>query len=808
MPSRRRQRPGSASLFPAQSGRGSSNAPVEWVGGCITLPFYLTESEPAFRPEMLVWLELPDDFVIGHRLLGRGERGSLGALLLEAMREPLVGPPRRPARIRVATEEMAADVRAALAGPAWVTVAPTPEIDALVASMAEHASGSEEPPSYLEDGRVSSATVGALFEAAARLFRAAPWRVATEEQVLEIDIPALGVAGACVSVLGGLGETFGLAIFASREDFEAFQSGAERAMRAPHAAGRVDLGVDELVLLFERKEALPVEMRREIRAHGWPVAGTRAYPTVRRIDRNAIPCPLQDRDVQVAAACAGAIAAFVRDHGKELASAVRGPILESYGEREGGVRVALRPDPGAVEDSAQDEAALPAGMRAGRNDPCPCGSGKKYKKCHLDADRQRASDAAPRRAHGVDEHALFMDLCRYAARRFPIESERATGRFADLEQTLTLAAPWTIYGRHVEGRSIAEWYAAERSRELAPAERTWIERQCAAWLSIWEVIDVEPDVGLTLRDLLTGEERRVREQLGSRNLSPRTAILARVVEHADAAVIDGVHPRGLPPRAAAEVVQAMQRRLRRKSRVPIERLHDAGVGNALIARWEEAVYVLDVRSATPPLLQNTDGDPILITVDHFSFAADARSRIAAALDAIEGVLPPDGEDPGSTYTFLASASAASAPQSKLAVIGTAQLSTDTLRVETNSIRRADALRRRLEWSCGSELQHVAREHSDPLSSALREQAPDAEPPPEALPPEIAAVLLEHKRRHYAEWLDQPLIDLGGKTPREAVRSASGRARVDVILKEIEQLEADAQPGTGMDVAPLRRELGL
>jgi preprotein translocase subunit SecA len=26
--------------------------------------------------------------------------------------------------------------------------------------------------------------------------------------------------------------------------------------------------------------------------------------------------------------------------------------------------------------------ALPTAQRAGRNDPCPCGSGKKYKRCH------------------------------------------------------------------------------------------------------------------------------------------------------------------------------------------------------------------------------------------------------------------------------------------------------------------------------------------------------------------------------------------------------------------------------------------
>jgi preprotein translocase subunit SecA len=28
------------------------------------------------------------------------------------------------------------------------------------------------------------------------------------------------------------------------------------------------------------------------------------------------------------------------------------------------------------------EVFLPPGQRVGRNDPCPCGSGKKYKRCH------------------------------------------------------------------------------------------------------------------------------------------------------------------------------------------------------------------------------------------------------------------------------------------------------------------------------------------------------------------------------------------------------------------------------------------
>ena len=33
-----------------------------------------------------------------------------------------------------------------------------------------------------------------------------------------------------------------------------------------------------------------------------------------------------------------------------------------------------------------------AGRKIGRNDPCPCGSGKKYKRCCLEVDARRAEE--------------------------------------------------------------------------------------------------------------------------------------------------------------------------------------------------------------------------------------------------------------------------------------------------------------------------------------------------------------------------------------------------------------------------------
>jgi preprotein translocase subunit SecA len=45
-----------------------------------------------------------------------------------------------------------------------------------------------------------------------------------------------------------------------------------------------------------------------------------------------------------------------------------------------------RPPPKAMHTNREETDAgrepVKAGRRIGRNDPCPCGSGKKYKKCH------------------------------------------------------------------------------------------------------------------------------------------------------------------------------------------------------------------------------------------------------------------------------------------------------------------------------------------------------------------------------------------------------------------------------------------
>ena len=219
-------------------------------------------------------------------------------------------------------------MRAEVAGTIPVKVAPTPELDELLkhmqAAMPEVEGGEA---SSFAGGHVSPAAVEKLFTAAFSLFAIKPWTVADDTQVLRMDIPALGVDGACLSIIGQLDESRGVLIFTSLDDFEQFLETTE-----PGAIehGSSLLGTELLALTFEVATVLPSSMRREAMEHGWAVASADAYPLVERRDLDGAPRPLVERDVEIAAACALSLSAFFAKHAAIFKSDTFAPVCESY----------------------------------------------------------------------------------------------------------------------------------------------------------------------------------------------------------------------------------------------------------------------------------------------------------------------------------------------------------------------------------------------------------------------------------------------------------------------------------------------
>jgi len=134
----------------------------------------VTGAHAPFQPETLVFLDAGGD-VVGMTMAKPGDvLAKAGRCLRDATAHPMYGRPGPPSRVRVASPELAAVLRTS--HPALeVVCAPTPEIDAMLATVAELIEkDAGAKPSYLAPD-IDEAAVASFFHASASLFRAKPW---------------------------------------------------------------------------------------------------------------------------------------------------------------------------------------------------------------------------------------------------------------------------------------------------------------------------------------------------------------------------------------------------------------------------------------------------------------------------------------------------------------------------------------------------------------------------------------------------------------------------------------------------------
>jgi hypothetical protein len=274
---------------------------------------------------------------------------------------------------------------------------------------------------------------------------------------------------------------------------------------------------------------------------------------------------------------------------------------------------------------------------------------------------------------------------------------------------------------------------------------------------------------------------------------------------------NGVHHRPLQPKEAAALLAAERRCLGvRTKAVPIERLRDPEVARMLILDWGMAVMQADASANAQRKLNNTDGHPILFTTDHYEIEPAQRAEVTRRLKLLP--LVRDHEEDADGVVVLTCLRDGN-PKYKSwpnTIVGKIEISDRRIRVETNSVARADLLRSEVEVALGTLGRHVLRDHVDPeavveeVRARERGECRDDEPPP----PEELAVLRRHVQQHWDEWPDAPLPALDGLTPRESVTKPAMRRRLVELLKEFECRDAIQPAHHRYDLARLWDVLGL
>lgn len=710
-----------------------------WMVGRAELPL------EGMAATMRVAFEQPSGFIVGSEV-DEAEPGSLSELVLAAMEAPLTGPARRPDRIvmedPVEAEQLRRELELAGHGDIDVVEGPVPVLARVAAEMLRFAEEGPPPPDL---SNLSYLAEGVTREEVATLFEVAS-RIHDRQPWMTLNEDALFRIDAPTL---GLDAACAMVIGRLGQSkalllFPSFES-YERFFEAANAGSRTP-GTSILSLNFERAADLPRRMRKEAATHGWQVSTPDAYPWVQRRHASGGLESTRPIDVRIATALARALGAYLDARGE---GPVQGPIELSSGEH----RITIEGLENVLDEQEQDDAVTAAILNA--------------------ADERF-----------VDTLAQLVDTA------FPQGLESG---WAGVQMD------WLAYEAVIEGRRLVDWFL-DTEPPLSDEARALIEAQERAWFSLWEVVEAIPGESVELVDHLTGERRRVHDI----STTPvRATILARVLDYDGRSVLAGAHERFVSPTIAADVVAAMRKRLRRKGTVPPERLRDPKTSLALMHIWRERVELADERRARPPQLQNTDGDPMLLTEDRFVYEQSAGATLRERLGEVEGMTTGDGGQ--WTLSRAGNAMHSDWPSTVLAHL---VLDAGVLRVATNSIRRADEVRATLEDALGALIRFQARSHDDPTSKpALAAMAARPRETPKH-PPEVAELLRSVKADHYATWPDVPVPALGGRTPREMVKTKKGREQVEQLLRQMQYQEALAPPEERFDMNTLRDELGL
>jgi hypothetical protein len=324
-------------------------------------------------------------------------------------------------------------------------------------------------------------------------------------------------------------------------------------------------------------------------------------------------------------------------------------------------------------------------------------------------------------------------------------------------------------------------------------QRQWIELLTAKPLRLYEIIEVIPGEGMTLKDVMLPERPPVliREKSGSRQANPYDLMAARILPVGNHFELSGA-VYAFPRNRSWDLLEDLR-----------DELEDVEPDSSL-AKEITSVIIPDQwlqlfvnAFEMPQLVDHLTGEPLLFVTDHY------RVQNWAALDHtlsgeadIEGSREEgwnrifEGED-GLIRRYL-SIDASKRP--------------DRIKVSYRTQQYADEGRPWFEAVVGTAVAFVSREISDPkgmLANLQPNESKETSAPVE-LPPEMLTELIEKRiRQLYADWADKPLPILGDKTPREAIETPEGLEQVKFLLHTYEH--GEAQQAKAQHRAPVSYE---
>lgn len=425
-------------------------------------------------------------------------------------------------------------------------------------------------------------------------------------------------------------------------------------------------------------------------------------------------------------------------------------------------RAGFAADHPLVELHASLSRAFP---QVGRNDPCPCGSGRKYKQCHLG----RAEVPTRERVTWlISKLTMYVTRPEWTPRLLGLAVSAMWEDF-EFDDLARMRSDELIVELAVFDAGGIDEYLDHRGPLLPADEVEILDEWRHVQLRLWEVTATDGVSSITVRDTGNGDTHTTTDVSSATRFRPGD----QVATHLLPAWGEMWLPTVLVP-----VPLQHRDRLRRV-------LDDYPDADSL-ASWYGGLHA-------PPRMANRDGEPMVLHEVHLR-PTSGWDQLVATLDS---AYEPDESD------FNVWREMHPIDEDESIVRATLRRDEDDLVVDVNSDARLERVLDVLD-----PVAEVVSQTRNPATTmrqvkeAFANSAPSDEPA-EPLPPEFMA---EIRDRYERRWLDQEIPALGGITPRQAAADPTRRPDLVALLRSFEDLPAN--PDVAMRPDVLRRELGI
>lgn len=479
----------------------------------------------------------------------------------------------------------------------------------------------------------------------------------------------------------------------------------------------------------------------------------------------------------------------------------------------------------------------------GRNDTCPCGSGRKYKKCCMVRTLANPNilDFEWRKLRKLEGAVFDQHLIPYAWEELPnvilkqaIEDCLPEDLPEALEKELlfnNFFIPWFLFNwiplddfgvdQFEPDMTIAQNYKKYHEKELNSIERHFLEAMNQGYYSFYCVLNVEPEKLLVIKDILLGTTHNIKERQGTYHLKRGDVIFTRILTLDGQSIFVGMAPFIIPPDYHNDLIDF------RKWLVE-ENDHKRLSPDVLRDEFDMELldYFFDImRSAfnrPMPTLVNTDDELLQFSKSQFKLSAAPEEALNCLLPLTLSKDPKEflndaernesGEISRISFPWLKKGNKRHKDWANT-VMGNVTIGEGRLTLETNSEKRTQRGKKLLIKYLGNVIyfQQTLIESPEQKLQSLS-TSPDTTQEDDHLLelPEAQEQIQVMAKGHWESWFDEPIPALDGKTPRETAKTEEGRERLEalLLLYERHDLKRGDDNLWKADIHYLRTELAL